>query len=479
MTLGELLAPERVPQSLTDVKISAIARNIERVTQGSLFVITKKHLHEGTQLAHQALKAGAAAVVTQEDLQLEQQVLVEDTAESYAKLCSAWFGHPAQKLKLLGVTGTNGKTTVTHMLKGILEQAGHRCGLVGTIGNETGKSALEAHNTTPDAFELHSLFARMVEEGCEYAVMEVSSHALDQGRVAGLTFEAGVFTNLTQDHLDYHKTMQNYLLAKRKLFEQSKYAVLNLDDPYGMKIAAGLSCRKITFSIRSGNADYFADSFTPHPAGIYFNLIAPQGKSRVNLKVPGAFSASNALAAAACALVVGIPFLTVTAGLNAFPGVKGRLELVETGRPFTVAIDYAHTPDGLRKVIEAVKTSAKGRVVVLFGCGGDRDRTKRPLMGRVVASMADYAIITSDNPRTEDPKKIIDEILDGMEGGRACYTVIVNRAQAIRFAIQNARPDDFILLAGKGHETYQVLREGVIPFDEREIIEEALKEPLS
>lgn len=297
--------------------------------------------------------------------------------------------------------------------------------------------------------------------------------------MAGLTFEAGVFTNLTQDHLDYHKTMQNYLLAKRKLFEQSKQAVLNLDDPYGMKIVAGLSCRKVTFSIRSGNADYFADSFTPHPAGIDFNLIAPQGKSRVNLKVPGAFSASNALAAAACALVVGIPFLTVTAGLNAFPGVKGRLELVETGRPFTVAIDYAHTPDGLRKVIEAVKTSAKGRVVVLFGCGGDRDRTKRPLMGRVVASMADYAIITSDNPRTEDPKKIIDEILEGMGGGRASYTVIVNRAQAIRFAIQNARTDDFILLAGKGHETYQVLREGVIPFDEREIIKEALKEPLS
>lgn len=477
MTLGELLAPEQAPQALTDVKISAIARSIGRVTQGSVFVITKKHLQEGAQLAHQAVKAGAAAVVTQEDLHLGQQVLVEDTSETYARLCANWFGRPAEKLKLLGVTGTNGKTTVTHMLKGILEQAGYRCGLVGTIGNETGKSALKAHNTTPDAFELHSLFARMVEDGCGYAVMEVSSHALDQGRVAGLTFEAGVFTNLTQDHLDYHKTMQNYMLAKRRLFVQSKQAVLNLDDPYAADIAAGLPCRKATFSIRTGNADYFADSFSPHPQGIDFNLITPQGKSRVNLKVPGEFSVSNALAAAACALRMGIDLSTVTAGLNAFAGVKGRMELVPTGRTFTVAIDYAHTPDGLKKVIEAVRASTSGRVVVVFGCGGDRDHTKRPLMGRVVASMADYAIITSDNPRTEEPKKIVEEILEGVKGGRASYTVIVNREEAIRYAVQNAKAGDFILLAGKGHETYQILRDGVIALDEREIVAQALKEP--
>lgn len=457
-----------------DPEIVGITCDSRRVKPGWAFVCIPGVEADGHQYAPQAQMAGAAVLITQRDLGLEGQVVVDSTRRVWAQMCANWFGNPADALHMVGVTGTNGKTTVTSMLKWILDACGYKTGLIGTNQNLIGDRVLPSDHTTPDPYDLQSMLALMVAEGCTYAVMEVSSHALDQERVEGCVFDAAVFTNLTQDHLDYHKTMERYLEAKKRLFFQCRVGIVNADDPYAGSLVQGVPCPLVTFSIGDDRADYTAREIRPRPDGVDFQLVGTGQIGRIRLPIPGRFSVYNALAAAVCALQLGMPFETVVDALCRVPGVKGRAEIVPTGRDFTVVIDYAHTPDGLENICRTLKEGIQGRLITLFGCGGDRDRGKRPQMGRIAAAWSDFLVITSDNPRTEDPQAIIDEILTGLTGSDTPYTVEVNRPEAIRWAIAHAQPGDVVLLAGKGHETYQVLDTGVIHLDEREVVAEAL-----
>ena len=472
MTVAQLM--EHTGAQTSDARaVAGITCDSRKVQPGWVFVCICGTSSDGHAFAKQALEAGAAAVVVQRDLGLAQQIQVESTRHAWAIMCANWFGRPSRRLHLIGITGTNGKTTVSYMLKSILEFCGYKTGLVGTIQNMIGQRVLPSGHTTPDPYDLQSMFSLMVAEGCTHAVMEVSSHALDQGRVDGCRFDAAVFTNLTQDHLDYHGTMENYLAAKKRLFTMCDRGILNLDDPAAQQIKEGIDCPWTTYSVGRDEADYTARNIHKRPDGVDFELVGTGEIDRVRLSIPGDFSVYNAIAAAACGLAIGLPFEKVVAALSACRGVKGRAEIVPTGRDFTVIIDYAHTPDGLENICRTLKECAAGRLVVLFGCGGDRDKTKRPKMGAIAAKYADFCVVTSDNPRTEDPAAIINDILAGMPAG-AAYTVVENRVEAIHWAIDHARPGDTILLAGKGHETYQVLKDGLIHLDEREVIADAL-----
>lgn len=454
--------------------VGAITCDSRKVESGAVFVCINGTAVDGHRFAADAVKAGVAAVVVERDLGLPRQILVSSSRLAWAQLSANWFGHPADRLHLVGVTGTNGKTTTACLLKTILEAAGHQVGLVGTIQNMIGERVLPAARTTPDTYELQSLFALMVAEGCDYCVMEVSSHALDQDRVAGCTFDAAVFTNLTQDHLDYHGTMENYLAAKKRLFTICRHAVVNSDDSWAHALCEGLTCPIVRYSLRDDSATFTAKNICHKPDGVRFELVADTQINRIHLHIPGRFSVYNGMAAAACAVTLGVPFPLVAETLSRAAGVKGRAEIVPTGRDFTVVIDYAHTPDGLENICQTMKECCPGRLITVFGCGGDRDRTKRPKMGAIAARLSDVAVVTSDNPRTENPASIIEEILAGMRDTKTPIQVIENRIEAIHWAIQNAKPGDTVLLAGKGHETYQILATGTIHLDEREVVADAL-----
>ena len=469
--LQDVLAGVAVTAEQAD--ITALVCDSRKVVPGCAFVCIDGVAVDGHTFAAAALEAGAAALIVQRDLGLPHQVIVEDTRLAWALMSANWFGRPAEQLKIIGITGTNGKTSTTYMIKQMLEACGYKVGLCGTIQNLIGDRAVATGHTTPDAYELQELFAAMVAEHCDYAVMEVSSHALDQHRVAAVPFVAGVFTNLTQDHLDYHKTMENYCDAKRRLFEHSAVAIVQANDPWTKRITAGLTCPILTFSNGEGGT-YTADDVEYLPDGVAFTVNGPSVSGRVKLAIPGEFSVCNAMGAIVTALAIGLPFDTVCAAVGAMTGVKGRAEIVPTGRDFTVVIDYAHTPDGLEKICQALQHGLKGRLVTLFGCGGDRDRTKRPKMGAAAAALSDFLIVSSDNPRSEEPEAIIEEILPGIPDDTP-YVVIPDRAEAVRWAIENAQPGDTILLAGKGHETYQIIKTGSIHLDEREIIQEVLQ----
>ena len=476
MKLLKLLEGISVVTSCKDIDVSALCRDSRHVTPGCLFVCTVGTKIDSHQFAAAALEQGAVAVVCERDMGLTQQILVKDGRAAWAQLSANWFGRPAEKLQLIGITGTNGKTSTSYLLKGILERAGYMVGLVGTIQNMIGSRVVQSGQTTPDPYELQQLFAEMVSAGCTHAVMEVSSHALDQERVGGCHFAVGVFTNLTQDHLDYHGTMEQYALAKKRLFDMSDAAVINVDDPWHRMMQEGLCVPVITYSTQKAEATYTAHNLRQRPDGVDFELVAVGCIGRVKLKTPGLFSAYNALAAAACALTIGIPFDEVVAALCEANIVKGRAEVVPTNRNFTVVIDYAHTPDGLKNICETLNSCKEGRLVTVFGCGGDRDRTKRPKMAAVATALSDFVVVTSDNPRTEDPHAIIEEIVAGIEPSKVPYMVIDDRCEAIRWAIHNAQDGDTVLLAGKGHETYQILKSGKIHLDEREVVAEALNE---
>lgn len=455
-------------------EITGITCDSRRIEKDGLFVCIAGTAVDGHRFAADAEKAGAAAILTQRDLGLRTQIMVKDTRLVWAQLCANWFGNPAEKLHLIGVTGTNGKTTTTSLVKSMLEYDGHKVGLIGTVQNMIGDRALPAGHTTPDSYDMQSMFNLMVAEGCDYCVMEISSHALDQQRAAGCTFDVGVFTNLTQDHLDYHGTMENYMAAKKKLFSMSRHGIFNIDDRFAAAMMEGVPCETATFSTKDNTADYVAHNIRHRADGVSFELVGTGQIGRVKLAIPGQFSVYNGLAAATVCLKVGMPFERVIEALGAATGVKGRAEVVPTGRDFTVIIDYAHTPDGLDNICRTLKECCSGRLVTLFGCGGDRDKTKRPKMGAIAASISDYLIVTSDNPRTEDPSAIIADIVAGLEGTKTPYTVIENRVEAIHWAIANAQAGDTILLAGKGHETYQILKSGTIHLDEREVVADAL-----
>ncbi|MBR2338067.1 MAG: UDP-N-acetylmuramoyl-L-alanyl-D-glutamate--2,6-diaminopimelate ligase [Clostridia bacterium] len=476
MKLQELLTGVNTVGTVPEIEITEICRDSRKITAGCAFVCIRGTGVDSHAFAAEALEKGAAVVVVERDMGLPSQVLVADGRVAWAQMCANRFGHPSNRLKLVGITGTNGKTSTAFLLKAILEQAGHTVGLIGTIQNMIGQRVLTTGHTTPDSYELQQMLCAMADAGCDHVVMEVSSHALDQSRVGGCEFEVGMFSNLTQDHLDYHGTMEDYAAAKKRLFSMCKIGIFNQDDSWTPVLKEGATCSVMTYSAHDDTADYTARDIRQRPDGVDFVLVGLGEIGRVRLATPGRFSVYNALGAATCAMALGISFETVVQGLSATGIVKGRAEVVPTGRDFTVVIDYAHTPDGLENICETLNACKAGRLVTLFGCGGDRDRTKRPKMGEAAARLSDFLIVTSDNPRTEDPDAIIADILTGLEGTKTPYTVIPNRGEAIRWAIQNAQAGDTLLLAGKGHETYQILNEGTVHFDEREVVADALKE---
>ncbi len=458
-----------------DREITAITCDSRRVEPGCMFVCIDGTAVDGHRFAAQAEQAGAAAIVTQRDMGLRTQLVADNTRRVWALLCANWFGNPADRLHMIGITGTNGKTTTSTLIKYMLEAAGHKVGLIGTVQNMIGDRALPAERTTPDSFDLQSILALMVVEGCDTCVMEVSSHALDQQRVAGCTYDVGVFTNLTQDHLDYHGTMENYMHAKKRLFSMSRAGAFNGDDPWTASIMRDVSCTCCTFGVEK-EADVRATAITHRADGVAFDLVYGNRSGRVSLAIPGQFSVYNALAAATACLQAGMDFDAVVGALCTAHGVKGRAEVVPTDRDFTVVIDYAHTPDGLDNICRTLKECCAGRLVTLFGCGGDRDKGKRPQMGAIAARLSDAVIVTSDNPRSEEPGAIIRDIMAGIENNAVPVTVIENRIEAIRWAVSHALPGDTILLAGKGHETYQIVGEDILHLDEREIVAQALQE---
>ena len=458
------------------IEISTVTNDSRQVRAGAIFVCIQGGRFDGHDMALDALRDGAAAVVVQRDLGLPEQVLVENARSAYAILCANHFGNPSRRMKLVGVTGTNGKTTTTYLVQGILEAAGKKVGLMGTIHNEILGMEFPAKHTTPDPYQLHAMLNRMAQSGCEYVVMETSSHALDQHRLDGCRFEVGVFTNLTQDHLDYHKTMEEYYKAKRKLFDIAERAVVNLDDDHGRMLAEELGDRALTYSLERDDADLTAKDIVSTARGSKFILVGRGFIERMKIRMPGRFSVSNAMAAAGVCLSLGLSPEEAAAGLDRCPGVPGRAEVIDGGTDYTIIRDYAHSPDGLEKILTALRQYAQGRLVCLFGCAGDRDRTKRPIMAECVAQNADFVILTSDNPRTEDPLRIIGDAKPGLDKYPTPYKIIPDRFDAIEWALDNAMPGDILVLAGKGHEDYQVLHDETVCFDEKEVVLRLLKQ---
>ncbi|MDR3313726.1 MAG: UDP-N-acetylmuramoyl-L-alanyl-D-glutamate--2,6-diaminopimelate ligase [Oscillospiraceae bacterium] len=472
MLLHELLQELRpTPAFAFDASaaVAFITDDSRKAAPGCVFVCIKGARSDGHSHAAEALAAGALCVVAQVDTGLDRQVLAEDTRAAYALLCAAFYGYPARRLCLIGVTGTNGKTTTAFLLKQIFDFAGYKTGLIGTLVNMVGETESPATLTTPDPWDLQGLFAQMQAAGCTHCFMEVSSQALEQRRVEGVAFKAGVFTNLTQDHLDYHGTLENYRAAKAQLFRQCEIALVNLDDEAAPAMLEDSAARPVYYSIRRDAADYTAKNVQCHAGGVLYELVGRSVIGRVRFAVPGAFSVYNSLAAACTALELGLELPLVLQALEASRGVRGRMENVPTGTDYTVLIDYAHSPDGLENVLQALRGFAQGRLITVFGCGGDRDKTKRPIMGRIASELSDIIIVSSDNPRSEDPEAIIADILAGIKS-KASVFVEPDRILAIKLALKRARAGDIVLLAGKGQETYQILASGKIHLDEREII---------
>ena len=478
MRLSELLKGINVIKTAADLnmEIGGICYDSRMAKAGDMFVAVVGYESDGHNYINQAVKAGVSCVLCQKEPDADiPYILIDNTRLGLAVVSANWFDKPASKLKMIGVTGTNGKTTTTNLIKTMLEQVyGCKVGLIGTNCNMIGDVVLEAERTTPESFEIQSLLNDMVNAGCEYAVMEVSSHALYLDRVAGIEFEIGIFTNLTRDHLDFHNTMEEYGKAKALLFRQSKVGIINIDDEYCELMKENATCKIFTYSIDKTEADLSAMNVVFKPDGISFAALMTARLEKVKLAIPGKFSVYNGLTALAALINLGVDIRDAAAALSQCKGVKGRVEVVPTNSDFTVIIDYAHTPDALENVLNTLNDYATGRVVVLVGCGGDRDKTKRPVMGKTAVEMADFAIITSDNPRTEEPMDIINDILEGVKGTKTPYKVIENRREAIGWAIKNHKPNDIILLAGKGHETYQIIGKTKNHFDEREVVYEFL-----
>ena len=461
-----------------ELEISDIVYDSRKATPGSLFVAVTGYVTDGNLYIGKALENGAVAVVTavepKEDI---PYVLVASDRLALAMMGANFYGHPADSMTIIGVTGTNGKTTSTLLLKHVLEQTrGAKVGLMGTMDNMIGQEAVPAQRTTPESLDLQAMFAKMRDAGCTYAIMEVSSHALSLDRVAGVRFGLAAFTNLTEDHLDFHKTMENYCDAKGTLFERSDKHVANADDPWCSRICGHTDRQVLLTSVNSTQGLHAIDRELLSD-GIRFTAVYEDQKVQVQLPIPGKFTVYNALTVLGCAMQLGISLEEAAQALRTAAGVKGRVEVVPTpGKDYTVLIDYAHSPDGLENVLSSVKGFCKGRLIGVFGCGGDRDPIKRPIMGRIGVELSDIAIITSDNPRTEDPMAIISDILKGVEGTQKIYHVIENRPAAIRHAMDIAQKDDIIVLAGKGHETYQEINGVKHHLDEREVVAEYLAE---
>jgi len=489
MKLAELLKtiPVIGVSGRTDLEVTQLTADSRRVRPGTLFVCIRGEKFDGHSFVPQAVQNGAVAVVGSEDIPAgTTYVRTTDTRVAAGQLAAAFFGHPSRQVRAVGVTGTSGKTTTTYLTDAILSRAGHQVGLVGTIKNKVGGTERPVEHTTPESIDLQSLCREMVDAGDDYLVMEVSSHALELHRVEGCEYDVAVFTNLSHEHLDFHLTMENYLRAKAKLFEQlavrasdtplkrRKTAVVNLDDQHGAYIAERASVPVLTYGVNTA-ADIKGENIRVTAAGTAYTARTPQGDIDLHLPLTGLFNVYNSLAAIGVAIAEEVPPAVIKAALADFAGVPGRFELVRGGQDFTVIVDYAHKPDGLEKILRTARGFAQGRIIAVFGCGGDRDRTKRPVMGEISGKLADYTIITSDNPRSEDPLAIVAEVEAGTKRVTAAYAVEADRQKAIERAIRMAEPNDIVIIAGKGHETYQILPDRTIHFDDREEAKKVLR----
>lgn len=465
--------------------ITSIENDNRLIQPGSLFVCVKGYTVDGHDFAEAAVASGAVAIVSQKPLSLSVPVIVvKDTIRAMAILADHFYGHPTQKLKLIGVTGTNGKTTISHLIEKLMSDDHKKTGLIGTMYTKIADKITETKNTTPDSVTLQKTFYNMVEGGVDAAVMEVSSHALELGRVHGCDYDLAIFTNLTQDHLDFHQTMERYKYAKSLLFSQlgnayhddkRKYAIINVDDEAATDLIKCTAAHVVTYGIDQ-EADVSATDIEITSSGTVFTLKAYQDSMPMKLQLVGKFSVYNVLAAVSAGLCLGLKLPNIVKSLEEVKGVAGRFELVNEGQDFTVIVDYAHTPDSLENVMKTVNEFAKGDTYVIVGCGGDRDKTKRPIMANIACEYAKYPIFTSDNPRTEKPEDILMDMEAGVAG--KSYTTIVDRKEAIHSCIKQAKPGDVVVIAGKGHETYQEIGKQRFDFDDRVVARQAILERL-
>ena len=462
-----------------DTEIGVLTADSRAKCAQGLFFCIRGGRVDAHDFAGQAIANGCAALVVERELPLDcPQVLVSDVRAAMTRIASAFNGHPERRLKLVGVTGTKGKTTTTYLLKSVLEAAGIRCGIIGTTGCFAGKTKLPSHLTTPDPIEMFEILRIMADAGVEVVCMEVSAHALELRKLVGVSFEAAAYTNLSQDHLDFFGTMDRYFAAKRRLFTDgmAKNAAVNMDEETSAAVCADVTCPLLSYGI-SSQADLFARDIEITESGVSFTLnLRNLHTERIHLLLTGMFNVYNALAAAACALILGLPLSSIREGLESVVSVPGRVEMLDTKTPYRMILDYSHSPDALENILRTVREFCRGRLILLFGCGGERDKGKRPIMGEIAGRLADYTILTSDNPRHEDPMAILSAIEKGISPTGAQYEVIENRREAIRQAMEMAVGGDIIVLAGKGHETYQDIGGVKRPFDEKAVVAELLCE---
>ena len=483
MILKELLQDinYQIVQGNIEENILGVNYDSRKIQKDELFICIKGCSSDGHKYVDSAIASGAKAIICEDDIKCSGNITivkVNDSRKALATIGKNLYDNPSKKMKIIGVTGTNGKTTIAFMIKTILEAEGHKVGLIGTIANYIGNEKIATERTTPESLELQELFNEMVNKGCKYCVMEVSSHSLALDRVYGVEFEAGIFTNLTRDHLDFHKTFENYYNEKFKLFPRSKYKVINIDDSYGKRVYEDLKALNeqniYTYSIKN-ESNYTAYDEVCESKHIGFKIMLEGKEENFKVGLPGEFNIYNSLGAIGALENLGISIESIKSGIENVV-VPGRCEMVGNGYnlPYTIILDYAHTPDGLQNILKTARGFTKNRLITVFGCGGDRDKVKRPEMGEIASNISDIAIVTSDNPRTEEPSSIIKDILVGIKKDN--FEMIENREEAIKKAISIAKDGDVIVIAGKGHEDYQILKTGKIHFDEREIVDGILKQ---
>jgi len=485
MQLAELLKgifPAAVPADCAGITVTSICSDSRRVSSGCLFVALRGPVGDGAQYIPQAVQKGAAVIVrTGMELQLCREnntavLTVPDTKVFLTELLCNFYHDISRRIKVVGITGTNGKTTITYLLESLFNSAQMPCGVIGTVSHRYAGRTVPAKNTTPGLVDIYQYLAEMQQAGCKYCAMEVSSHALEQGRVTGIDFRAAIFTNLTSDHLDYHKTREEYFLAKSRLFTglpDHALALLNQDDEFSERLLKMSHGQVRGYSVKA-KSDFYARDIQLNFSGTRFILATPSGETAIQTPLVGVHNVYNILSAAGVGHFEGLTLAQIKAGIEKVANVPGRLERIEAGQPFTVLVDYAHTEDALKNVLTSLRQVNAGKIILVFGCGGDRDKTKRPLMGRVAGELADFAIITNDNPRSEEPQSIADQIIPGFRNKN--FKVILDRQEAIAESLRLARPKDIVLIAGKGHEDYQIFKDRTVPFDERRIVRQCLQE---
>lgn len=470
----------RVKDPIAGLEVRNITIDSRLVREGDLFIAFRGYDKDGYEFIDEAVRKGAKIIISEKDFQSPgafKKILVCDTRQALPVISCNFYGHPSDKLKVVGVTGTNGKTTITYIIENMIKCAGERAGVIGTISYRVGDKVIPAKNTTPGPLEVQSMLSEMAACGSRYAVMEISSHSLDQRRVSGILFDTAIFTNITSEHLDYHKTLDNYFKAKTAIFDNLKpgaTAILNNDDQKVASLKSVLKYKALTYGIKE-KADIRGGNIELSLDGSSFNVITPAATLQVKTKLMGIHNVSNILAAIAASTALGLDSRAAIKGIETMGAVPGRLEEISTGQQFKVFVDFAHTEDALFNILSVLKDISKNRIITVFGCGGNRDTKKRPLMGRAACQFSDHVIITSDNPRLEEPGDIIDEIVSGIKGKFSNYEIFPDRRQAIEQALKLARKGDIVVVAGKGHENYQIVKDKIIPFDDRDVVREALK----